>query len=208
MPKNQNRPATLDHLQKKKPLERKVPVVLNDEPTFALQAAEKELTRVQGEFDSWMAERRELQIRALATLPVERREAFLTELPDPPGTESRRAELLAAKEAVEGAKEALRADTVMVTVRAIGRKPYDKLLGEHPPTDEQLAEAAANGEELPAYNFDTFPPALVAASAVNPVMPLEYVQEIWDEWNSAEITELFTASLIVNTMRRRDLGNA
>jgi hypothetical protein len=40
-------------------------------------------------------------------------------------------------------------------------------------------------------------------------MTEEEVNELWDEWNSAELGSLFLAAMTVNTSRRvADLGNA
>jgi hypothetical protein len=203
-----NRPATLDHLRsQKKPMERSVPIVLVDEPGEAFQAAEAALQAAQRDYDTWLADARELQIQALRTMSDSAKSEFLVELPDPNGAEERRAPLSAAKEAVETAKQALDDATVWVRFRAIGREAYERLLDEHPPTPEEVAEADSKGEAPPAYNVETFAPALISASAIDPPMPPEFVTEIWNEWGSADLTEMFTAALIVNTFRRRHLGN-
>lgn len=111
------------------------------------------------------------------------------------------------EESLAKARAALEAETVTMRFRSIGRKVYDALLLMHPATDEQKAEAAKDGTpELP-YDIDTFAPALVAASCVEPRLSIEQVRELWDEWNSAEVAPCWVAAMEVNTQRRVvDLG--
>ena len=116
------------------------------------------------------------------------------------------------------AKEAVLETSVKMTFRSIGRKAYDALLDEHPPTAEQIKEfreenadkdgnPATKGQ--PPYNIETFAPALIQASCVEPAMTLEQVNELFDEWNSTELSELWGAAYEVNTQRRVvSLGNA
>lgn len=105
------------------------------------------------------------------------------------------------------ARAALEAETVTLRFRSIGRKAYDALLRQHPPTEEQKAEATKEGTPEPPYDIDSFAPALVAASCIEPMMTPEQVRELWDEWNTAEILPCWMAALEVNTQRRVvDLG--
>lgn len=97
-------------------------------------------------------------------------------------------------------------ETVDIVLQSIGRKRYEALMTEHPATKEQNAEAKKEtGEEAP-YNVETFPIALISACALEPIMTEEQVQQVWDEWNSAEVMELFFAALEVTTARRHGLG--
>lgn len=202
------RPATLDHLKKKKPLEREVVIVLDDDAILAVGKADDRLREVQSEFDTWLAAQRDMQMRTLQTLPQARREVFLLELPDPPGYSDRFAALEAAKEALSAAEEGVRKASTTIVFRSIGRKAYEALVDSHPPTDEQNALHVKENDGQPApYNGDTFPPALISASAVSPLIPLEDALQMWDEWNSNELVDLFTSALIVNTARRMSLGN-
>lgn len=206
---NGHRPATLDHLAKKKPLERTVPIVLNDDVGDAVQQAEARVREMQADYEAWLKDMRDLQVATIKSMPLEAQKEYLLHLPDPPGAESRRLEIERAKEVLSGAKEAFRDATVYITVRAVGRKPYEDLVAAHPATDEQNAEHMAQHNVPAPYNGDTFPQALISASAIEPKMPLDVVNQIWDEWNSAELTDLFTAALVVNTQRRSaTLGNA
>ncbi len=85
---------------------------------------------------------------------------------------------------------------ITFTFKAIGRLPYDELVGDpaNAPTEAQKKEGAQ-------FNPDTFPPALVAAAAVDPKITLEEAVEIFgdSEWNGAELQKLFFAALEVNT---------
>lgn len=90
--------------------------------------------------------------------------------------------------------------------KAIGRHGYDDLLAEHPPTekDRKLAKEQAESLGLPSFqaefNAETFPPALISASCIQPQMSLEEALEIWnsDEWNGAELLKLWEAARNAN----------
>ena len=158
------RPATLDHLRKKRPVEKSIEVILSDE-----------------EMDAYDRARLNLERLLLSTDPDE-------------------AELEAARARVEEAKAALDEVTVVMTFRSVGRKAYDDLVMAHPPTDEQK-------EMDYSYNPETFTPAIIAASCVEPDLTLEEATAIFDEWNGSEISQLFLTALEVNTARRTaDLG--
>ena len=107
------------------------------------------------------------------------------------------AELLAAKQ--------LRETTVTVNlggdgrsadirIRALPRKQYRELLETHPPADS---------DEKADWDAETFPPALIAASCVDPELTLEQAQQIWDEWEAAEAGPLFLACWGLNELRGR-----
>ena len=77
-----------------------------------------------------------------------------------------RAELKAELETVI---ELMRSNEVTFRFRALPEKAYSDLVAAHPSSTE--------GE---AWDTDTFPPALVAASCIDPVMSEEDVAELWD----------------------------
>lgn len=83
---------------------------------------------------------------------------------------------------------------VTFTFKSIGRFRYDELVDEHPPTKEAKKEGAE-------FNADTFPPALVAESCVDPEMTNEDAVDIFasPDWNGAELRRLFFGALEVNT---------
>lgn len=178
------RPATYDRLRKKQPLEVRVQVYLEDEPI-------QRLTRIRDDLEKARTRHRVAsdQLEASGT-PVE------------PSADVARLEAQEAE-----AEEAVRGSIIEVVVRQMGRKRYDALVDAHPVTDEQKEAAKADGLEPGVWNGDTFPAALISASAAEPLMDPEEVQVLLDEWTTAECTELFTAALAVNTGRRTvDLG--
>lgn len=172
MPKSARPVATFDHLAKKKPLERRVRIVLEDAPLQRLeelreQAAEKEL---RGE-----------QLNGLS-------------------------------EQLKDAEGHLDAASVWCVFRAIGRKGYDDLIRAHPATDCEkdcgecdtcnIRKESGDATARAPYHAETFAPALIAASCVEPQMSVEQVATLFDEWTTAEIMSLFVAALEVNTQRR------
>lgn len=77
-----------------------------------------------------------------------------------------------------------------------GRKKYDDLVTEHPPTKEQRDEwKEGGGEGNLAYDPNTFVPALIALTAVDPVISLEEANEICDEWSTGDVTTLFNSAI-------------
>jgi|GEM_PF-2201363 len=80
----------------------------------------------------------------------------------------------------------------VVTLRAIGSKSYDVLVGMHPPTAEQKKDGAS-------YNPDTFGPALISSCAASPLITPNEAKELWesDEWSRGEVMELFVAAVEV-----------
>jgi hypothetical protein len=142
------RPPTFDRLAKKQPLSRDVRVVLDDAALRAYEDASDAAERA----------RARLQVRTGAT------DAQRTELEEAVGRAE--AELAAAAEALE-------AETVVVKLRSIGRRAYEDLVQEHQPTEAQVAEfrrALEDETATPPYDAETFPLALISASAREPRM--------------------------------------
>ncbi len=136
-----------------------------------------------------------------------------------PSNSAAAGDLAAANESLATARVAAKAESVTFVFQALGREAFEELRGEHPPTkaqrDDYKAKALAMGMapyqagEL-AHNPETFPPVLIAASCIEPVMTVEDAQGMWgaDEFSNAELADLFSAALMVNqTSRRVDLGN-
>lgn len=71
--------------------------------------------------------------------------------------------------------------------RAMPRREYRELLEEH--KDPSGAKR---------WNEDTFPPALIAACAVDPEMTLEQATTVYDEWDDNQASVLFAAAFMVN----------
>lgn len=70
-----------------------------------------------------------------------------------------------------------------VTMRAMPRPDYRALVGEHPPGPDDKPGAD--------WNEDTFPPALIAAAAIDPVFTVEQAGHVWAEWEAGEAGRLF-----------------
>lgn len=188
------RPETFDHLKsKKKPLRREVIIPGEDAPVEAYEKAVRALERAE--------------IRNEAEDVIGR---------------------CAAK--VEETINALREASAVFVMQSIGRKALRELIEAHPPSDAQMkewekeafiiptdaevAEAAKAEKPIPrpikrqdappepAWNIDTYPRALMAASCVSPEMTEAQVQELDDEWNAEETLELWMAALEVNSSKR------
>ncbi len=95
---------------------------------------------------------------------------------------------------IEALVEESKDTEVIFTFKSIGRFAYDELVTSHPPTKEQKKDGAE-------FNADTFPPALVAASCVDPSMSLEDATAMFSspDWNGAELRRIFFGALEVNT---------
>lgn len=97
------------------------------------------------------------------------------------------------------------------TFRAVPRSEWDDLVAaeEHQPTEEQKAEFLeglikagvdpAKAEPL-SYNPETFAPAAVAASCIEPKLTLEDVLAMWEspDWSAAELARVFQTAMWVN----------
>jgi hypothetical protein len=175
------RPATADHLKKKRPATKTVEVVLD--PALAVELRDAEHAHTEAE--------RLLEVR-------------------PADTDLQAAAWAAAEEVEELRARAADEDAVVaVRFRSIGRVAWDDLLDRHPPTDEQIAEAKRAGLGALNFNSETFPPAVVAASLDEPKLSAVEVLAMWDspDWNQAELQLLFSAALEVNSSRHTlDLG--
>lgn len=101
--------------------------------------------------------------------------------PTAPAIELRLAEL----------REEIEEETVMFVFRALRRIDYRELIESHPASDEDQSEG---------FDFDpeTLGPELISLSAVDPEMSLDEVKDLWDEWDDATVTELYSAALLVN----------
>lgn len=80
------------------------------------------------------------------------------------------------------------------TMRAIGSKAYDVLVGMYPPTAEQKKEGIT-------YDPEAFGPALIAACSIEPRLTPNEAKELWesDEWSRGEVMALFAAAVEVNS---------
>lgn len=175
------RPATLDHLRKaKQAVQRTVVISLDDD--------------LAAEYEEAVSERRRLE----TLLKISKDNVIA------------KAELEEITEKVLALEAQLDEVTVSFKFRSVGRAAFEELLLAHPPTKDQKDDAKKQGVEgRLSYNVETFPICLVAAASAEPKLSDEEVKELWhsDQWNQAELMQLFDAALSCNTQRRvLDLG--
>lgn len=109
------------------------------------------------------------------------------------------------------AEAALREDAVCFQFRGIGRKKYDKLVGDHRPserTKERVTELGGDPRFTP-FDPETFPPVIISASLIDPELTVGEVEGMYDDddWNGAELTALLETALEANTEYRQvELG--
>lgn len=83
---------------------------------------------------------------------------------------------------------------VALTFRALAGSRYDELVAKHPPRPEDKKQGFF-------YNPDSFGPALIAATCIEPDLTEEDAIEIWesDDWNRGERMILLMAAIEVCT---------
>ena len=89
------------------------------------------------------------------------------------------------------------ASRVQFTLEAITHRAYQQLRAEHPPTKEQIEKAAGRGgEEEPAFDPDSFAPALVEAQLAEPrpETPEEFAA-FWAELSDGQLGQLWGAAI-------------
>jgi hypothetical protein len=108
--------------------------------------------------------------------------------------------LATAEQELEDLRPAVEDATVKLVLSSIGRKAFQTLVEDYPPTDKQQRDARKEGATL-LFNAETFPVALIAASLTEPQMTYDDVQQLFDSenFNDTELTELFSAAMAVNT---------
>ena len=182
MGNNENRPPATDRLKKKQAATAKVILSMSDDVGAELEESENAFAMAQ-----------------------------MNAMNNPEDT-SLVAKLDQAKQALAEARDSAVADGVEFVFRSIGRKAYDRLVNEHPPSNKAKNEAEKQGEDPKNLQWDpyTFPQALVAAAIIHPKLDLDSVEEIWesDDWNGNELQALFYTALSVQQKTRVvQLGN-
>lgn len=89
----------------------------------------------------------------------------------------------ALAEQMKALREQARAAEVPFLLRYIGDKAYSDLMAAHPSSDDSQA-----------FDSETFPRALIAASCVDPVMTEEQAAQLFEKINEGEIKKLFDAA--------------
>lgn len=164
--------ATYDHLRKKAPMEHVVRVPLSEEAVVAHREAVEALGRA------------ELVLRPLEIA------AKAGEEPTP-ALVAARAERDDAKAGAEAAKAALQDQTVVMRFRSLGRPRYDALVREHPGTGT-TGDDGKSVKSTDPYEVETFAPALVAASCVEPKMSYGQVMALFnlDRVDNEDLAEM------------------
>lgn len=118
-------------------------------------------------------------------------------------TEQTKLDVIEAEDALDELRPQMAEATIEFTLRAIGRKQYADLMEQHPPTDEQRKDARRAGTEA-TFDGETFYPAVIAASLVEPQMSEEDVKELFDSeaFNAAEVLQFVSAVIEVNQSRK------
>ncbi len=150
-----------------------------------------------------------------AEAALERAEERLSQRPSDAALQAKQADAKAELERLQA--EASESGAVATfTFRGIGRKAYEQLIEDHPPTEAQQKEAREAGQAagLPAqfqrlkWNADTFPPALIAAASYEPKITPEEAWEIYhvsENWNDGELTSIFVTA--VEAQQARDVAD-
>lgn len=165
-----NRPVpTFDHLTKKKPVELRDWIALDQQAASDLADANDTLER-----------------------------AKLLHADDPKAPA-----LLEAQATYDTAREAAMDSAVEVVFRALSQPKYKALKREFPPTEAQNDETQRRYGMQADVNADEFAPHLIAASCVQPVMTVDQVRSLPEEfgWSDAEMTHLYQLALRTNESR-------
>ncbi len=185
----------------------KVPILLDDELGQELEEAEQALLeaeqREEAKRERYVGEARRTALPVASNTDPAQFERVAQERIDQA--------LAPFRQRVDEVKAEVEKATQWYVFRSIGRDAYRDLQDAHPPTDEDHKELADSGEGGKAtFHLDTFAPALVQASCVEPVLDNDAIEEIFHGiWNESEITQLFIAAQTANISRRVvDLGKA
>lgn len=84
---------------------------------------------------------------------------------------------------------------VRFVLDAVPHRTYQALRREHPPTKEQI-EQAAQHDDIPAFDPDTFAPALVYAQLTEPRPDSrEEFDEFWAALSDGQVAQVWSAAL-------------
>lgn len=90
------------------------------------------------------------------------------------------------------------AASVTFRFRGLSRRAHSDLMAAHPPTEEQQRELAELGLAASA-NSETFPPALLAASCIEPPgVTLEAATDAFEQWPGGTWSVVWRACLAAN----------
>lgn len=182
-------------MERKQPVRTKVEIVLDDEYADAVGTARFHLNRAQ--LDLLGAQQ---AVNDAGELVTEAQQDAVDVARDK--VEQYEAELVALRASKDE-------HVITFEFRALSSREIDALIKAHRPTDAQKTEARKLGLQPPAWNVETYPPALVAAALVSPEMTADQVAELFnsDTWNPAELQSIYQAAeAAIGTRRVVDLG--
>ncbi|MDQ8706864.1 hypothetical protein RCO28_30990 [Streptomyces sp. LHD-70] len=137
------------------------------------------------------------QESVLAEQAAERARYLADAQPDDEELSRRLADLLRAHEA---AQKRLADASVSLTFRALPRPVLEEVITAHPPTEAQAAEGAA-------FNPDTFPATLIAASSVDGMNETE-AGELLTSWSASDANALWEAAWQVQQIARAEVSTS
>jgi hypothetical protein len=120
-----------------------------------------------------------------------RLEAELAQAIREDSTQNRDPEAPAVADELKALEAQIEAGEQAFTFQSIGKAKWTALIAEHPP----LPEHKDMGSD---HNPDTFPPAAMAACAVEPTMTVETAQAMADALNVSQWNRLWSAVLTAN----------
>jgi len=166
------------------------------------------------DFEALLAKKRPTTVEVTIALDADIAETHATALAaynvartvatDHPDQESSKVALREAQDALDEAEAVLAEAVVTFRFKGINPAEYDALVEEHPATEDQKRKARKDNDTAPVVNLDTFKPALVAASCVEPEMDYEQAQMLWKDgnWNQKELADLFDGAWGASRGRR------
>lgn len=132
-------------------------------------------------------------LRADLTTEIDRLEAELRAVQKADDENNRTPEAPALAERIMALQAEAAAAEVRFVFQSMGRRRWSDLIRAHKPTDEQRRLAEEN-EMVVAFNTDTFPPAAMHASCIEPPnLTLDWWQQIYDRWGEGQVRVLFNA---------------
>lgn len=97
---------------------------------------------------------------------------------------------------LQAAEQRAEDSRAVLTLQAVPHGTYQQLRREHPPTQQQLDQAEHNRAERPAFNPDSFAPALVHAQLIDPA-PADWDEFAawWAELSDGQLARVWTTAL-------------
>jgi hypothetical protein len=103
-----------------------------------------------------------------------------------------------AQDALDAVKADYDAATVVLVFQALERDHLERLLAEHPATEEEQEKGSD-------FHFDSFAPELIAAASVDG-MPVDYAASALKKWSLSDSEDLWAAAWSAQRRKRSDLG--